>query len=703
MVSKKFNLFAVLLVVIIFSIFFYRLFVPELKIYATSDFGRSEIWSLNYPLKDFLSRTLKQGRLPFWSKDVGGGYPVFAEGQIGSLYIPNMILFGLLPTPLAWNISYVLIFLTTFLSCYLLFFKNLKNSYASLFGATVFTFNGFMISHIPHFALVQSAALLPLVLLSSQILSEKPDKVKIFIFAYILSQQIFIGHPQVSFMTLLSVGILYLARNNFYMNKLFIRKAYILLFSIVLGILFSAPQLLPGIELYGQSIRSSGNTLTELSRFPYFLKYLLTTIFPYVFGNPSRGTFPDFSEGKGIFWEINSFVGILPLVLAFAAFYKRKDNWWLRFLGVLLFISLILSLSYKVPFSFVYLLPGFNLFRVSSRFLLLFTFSLSGLSAAGYVFITEKIKLNKSYFSHVLFLMIIIPTAFALFGFGMSYNPVVSFKKFLAKPELTNIIPDGKKTYTDSSQYNSWNKLLKKQVVGENPETFLYLRNGLDPYLNLIFNKNSTLSEISAPLKRQSVIYKYPHIDLLSSAASEYSISTQKFGEGGSFELVHVLNAPGQNLPNYYIYKNKQFLQRFRLVSDYEIRKFDYKNPEWNFKNDKNTFENAVLLEEPLREIFEKNGTNNIELIIDTDDKLVVETKTEVRSILVIADTLYPGWQAKVNGVRTKILNANISQRAVIVPEGENLIEMEYIPWSFYFGSLISLGALIVFVKYKLL
>ena len=60
----------------------------------------------NHPFRDFFARALREGQLPLWSAAINCGFPLFAEGQAGPLYPPNVILALLLPTwaALNWNI-----------------------------------------------------------------------------------------------------------------------------------------------------------------------------------------------------------------------------------------------------------------------------------------------------------------------------------------------------------------------------------------------------------------------------------------------------------------------------------------------------------------------------------------------------------------------------------------------------------------------
>ena len=60
----------------------------------------------NHPFRDFFARALREGQLPLWNAAINCGFPLFAEGQAGPLYPPNLILALLLPTWAAinWNI-----------------------------------------------------------------------------------------------------------------------------------------------------------------------------------------------------------------------------------------------------------------------------------------------------------------------------------------------------------------------------------------------------------------------------------------------------------------------------------------------------------------------------------------------------------------------------------------------------------------------
>src|SRR3989344_4136260 len=130
----KRNLLPVVVILAIVAAFFWRLFFPTPSLLYTVEIIGSDIWNVYYPMKHFLSDSLKSGQLPFWAKDIGTGFPLFAEGQVGALYLPNLILFFLFPPWMAWNLSYVASFFFAFFGSYLFFRKKGISDIASLFS-----------------------------------------------------------------------------------------------------------------------------------------------------------------------------------------------------------------------------------------------------------------------------------------------------------------------------------------------------------------------------------------------------------------------------------------------------------------------------------------------------------------------------------------------------------------------------------------
>jgi hypothetical protein len=63
---------------------------------------------------------------------------------------------------------------------------------------------------------------------------------------------------------------------------------------------------------------------------------------------------------------------------------------------------------------------------------------------------------------------------------------------------------------------------------------------------------------------------------------------------------------------------------------------------------------------------------------------------------LVLAQTWFPGWRARVDGVETPLLRANYAFGAVALPAGEHEVELSYEPASFRTGAIVSLASALI-------
>lgn len=77
---------------------------------------------------------------------------------------------------------------------------------------------------------------------------------------------------------------------------------------------------------------------------------------------------------------------------------------------------------------------------------------------------------------------------------------------------------------------------------------------------------------------------------------------------------------------------------------------------------------------------------------------VTMATVSNGESILVLADSFYPGWKAYVDGTQTAIFRANYFYRAVRLPGGKHQVEFRYEPTSFKIGAIISLATLLFII-----
>ncbi len=81
--------------------------------------------------------------------------------------------------------------------------------------------------------------------------------------------------------------------------------------------------------------------------------------------------------------------------------------------------------------------------------------------------------------------------------------------------------------------------------------------------------------------------------------------------------------------------------------------------------------------------------------------ELDIEVEAPQDGFLLLADTFYPGWTARVDGVGTPLYRANLAVRAVAVPKGRHEVRFEYGAPEFFRGltvTLMAMAALLVWV-----
>lgn len=87
-----------------------------------------------------------------------------------------------------------------------------------------------------------------------------------------------------------------------------------------------------------------------------------------------------------------------------------------------------------------------------------------------------------------------------------------------------------------------------------------------------------------------------------------------------------------------------------------------------------------------------------------TPNHVTIAVQASAPAMLVMSDTLYPGWEATVDGRPTKVYAADLVLRGVAVPAGEHQVEFRYRPRSLVIGACLSfLGLTLVAIMLGLL
>ena len=686
-------------------LFFLRLFWPAAHLLVTPDFGRSDAWHFSFATKYFLAENLKQGKLPVWSANLGGGFPLLAEGQTGTFFFPNLIFYRLFDPVTAYNLTLILALMTLGWGTYLLLRMLSLSRPVSLFSGLTLSFGGQAIAQMTHITLLQGMTLLPFVLAATLFLLRQKSLSAMLVLALCISQQFLAGFPQASFITLLTtIGMfIYLTLKKAARIADIIR----LVISFLLAFGLSAIQFFPSWEFLKYSALPSGFTPQQAAAFSFPLKHLLAFFNPFAFGNPRFGTYPPFTDFHGsIFWENTGYVGILPIIAALFYFLKGRRSTEAVFFITALIASFLLMLGGGGPLYLIYSVWPFNLFRVPSRFIWVFVFSLVVLSA----FTLEKLYSflkRHGHFWQLIFFAFLISNLFYETRPWPLYHDLEPARLWLSRPISLSWLSKDERVFDLGSEVSYNRFFLKSGWRDTRPN--LFLRNLLAPDSNLLWRVTAGRVYAGRSLARQEIMQELLGSGLtFTETGASVSADALKLLSLGSVR--HILTAQTLKSPG---------LLPANSRASGQITISDYLNPgslpgayfagkpvvattaqEAADALSRRTFVpgQSVLLEKTVRDI-SSAGNPRIRLTRPSDTETRVKVRgVEARSLLVLNDTYYPGWTAEIDGKATEILPANIAFRAVVVPPGDHLVIFRYRPQSVRFGLVVSAFSWVIFI-----
>jgi len=333
-----------------------------------------------FPLMTWVAQRLHQGELPLWTPQVFGGYPIFADGEIGLAYPPVLLALLTLPPDRAFmvlrlvHLSLAAVGAFALARCWRLPYPS-----AALAGV-VFALGSFLQAQIHHENIVRTASWLP-VMLACLERALRSDRWRAqlrwtALAAAALGMAGLALHSQ-----MLAVDLMILAGYGAFrwavgplaevggVARLWLARlvavARVCVPVVLFGLGLAALQLVPLVELAGFSARGSGIPYSESAAYSLTPYGLVQVIFPYVF----RGQ-GNMQWGLWTHWESYLYIGLVPLVLASIALICGRNREVLGW-GVIGGVGLIFALGQYSPINLhylVWLLPGLSGLRAPGRF-----------------------------------------------------------------------------------------------------------------------------------------------------------------------------------------------------------------------------------------------------------------------------------------------------------------------------------------------
>lgn len=691
-------------------------------------------------------RTFQAGEWPLWNPMLGMGAPLLANYQSAIFYPPNWIYFvfaaiGGLPL-MAWGQAILVSAHLAFAGWGML--KLLQklglSELAQVIGALAFSLSGYLVARAHFLSISSTVAWLPWILLATYELTlDKKPTSKLFKLSLFLAFQWLAGHAQTSWYTIL----LATAWLIFWIRRTKVRPALILgrfLAAAAFAFALSAVQLIPTAEYLLRSQRALQYDPTSAMAYSFWPWRALTLLAPNLFGNPARGDY----WGYGNFWEDAVYIGLLPLLLAFSTWRTKQNIALARFLTLVTLASFVLAMGDHLPiFPWLYAhVPSFAAFQAPARFSLWAVISLSILAAIGAnawgkpsrnqlywvrlsvagtiaiviaggitlaLSIARFAGLQRSFGSSTILFGLtalaicilvlktpannrarniwawaaILIVSFDLLYAGWGLNPAGSLALYapsIADPE----VEAGRIYISEQDEHElKFNRFFRfDSFLSSNPDV---LRVSLLPNIGLLAqipSANNFDPLVPARYADWMTFFEKQPAGLKDEMLAAMAVGqVETIAEDGSLvftELDHLgrVRWVGCAIP----------------VSDARAA-FDL------LQTSSFDFQSSVVIEDPQdgRDTC-ASGVGTAQILQQTANTLLISANADSPGWLILADTWFPGWFAKVDGVAREIYPAYGIFRAVEVHEGSSTIEIAYRPVSFSSGLVLSALAWPVYV-----
>lgn len=672
-----------------------------------------------YPWRELVISDIKKLEIPSWNPYSFSGSPLIGNFQSAAFY-PLNILFFILPFYFSWSFLIYFQVILSLIFTYL-YLKNLKlSNTSSIFGSISFSFSGFFISWLEWGTVIQTALWLPLILLSIDKIIQKKNKWWNLIFIVTLSSSLLAGHAQ-TFFYILIVSAFYILFRSWEIKKpSFILKFLFLL--IPIGLL-TLPQTVPFLKFVSLSARDVDQNYTTAGWFiPY--QNLIQFIVPDFFGNPSTLNY----WGIWNYAEFIGYIGILPLILAFYAISRKKEN---LFFILLIIVSLLFALPnpisalpFKVGIPFISsaqptrlifiidfslsILSAFGMEKLMQRrskkilisvlgligliLAILFAISIKGENLFKNISVEDlQIAKRNLYFPILLFVInsvgiftfifirnkqknlilvaLILITILDLFRFGWKFTPFTPKQYLFPDTKALSFIKNDNSKYrimSDDSRIlpPNFSTIYRiESVEGYDP---LYLRR----YAELVSAIERGKPDISTPFGFNRIItphnYNNPLVELLNV---KYLLSLNEINDP---KLTKVFQEGDTR-----VYKFNNFIPRVFSVSKVVSSPDKQTSIDLLYKNQSDLINTAVVEGLDNKEF----SSADVKIVNYSDNKVVLNVSSNSESFIVLLDSYYPTWKAKIDDTSTSIYITDYNFRGIMVPKGEHTITFENNLW----------------------
>jgi hypothetical protein len=603
------------------------------------------------------SALFREGRLPLWNPFEYCGLPLLGTGQGAALYPPTLLCFALLPRFAALQVFYAVHLFLLSIGAILYWQREgvgLLASCVALLVVIAGLANGVLGQAVDHPSFLASIAWIPIVLVAAERALVGSPLPWTGVIALAVAAQWLIGYPEFLLdgfvLTTLVLVLTPLASIG--------RRVIVVAGGFLLGTALAAIQVFPLIEATGQSLR--------LDQAPLF----------HLFRAPPASLLAVLGSQYG-------FVAVVVAVIGISS--PRRRFAWLAALSWAL-------LALYPPFVWLYALPPFSRVRFTFAWSHLAPFFLGGFVAVALETIRKRTNV---VLAAGVALALILPAA-ARVETGLRPTPLAFFPPYPYR-EI-----DARRALFDAARAQAaapgrWLAHEGSQIGFPLTARVPFLT-GWEPSLQprrLIHLLVGVLGKGSPELADADLIADAigRHAEFLGRVGVGYVVVP----EPRSAELLQRGFRRIAAIPPDDVLLYREPVPAARVVHRI-IVEADEARAIAALASGMHDPLSVAVVSEPLAEMASPSSPESsaARIVESRPERVVIETSTTGRGLLVLNDTYYPGWEASVDGSPTTIILTDVAFRGVVVEPGAHRVVFDYRPWSVRFGAAVSIAAGIV-------
>ena len=685
-----------------------------------------------YAWYHFAVVSLKHFEWPRWDPYSFCGRSFLGEMQTGAFYPLNLLL-ALLPlnqqglfSPALYHYVYAVSHLMAAYFMFCLSRHGFELGFsASLLSGVCFSLGGFLsrLGGWPH--LYQTAAWLPLILWLF-LMSVRSARLQHALFlsassGLALGMSALAGGLHLVFMhviVLVSAGLAHAlsgrADGRGWTESL--RTALLAGVALLIGFGSSAVQLLPSLEYSHLAMRYLGHgSMLAGEKIPYHIltdNLYPTALLGLLFGSPATGV----TSGE----NISAYMGVLPVGLAVVAVWRSWAMPWVRYFALLAAAAFLYALG---PFSLLHgvlyaVVPKLWAAREAERFLFLLDFAVAILAGFGFEALLKPAAGASNWAPLRLLVRWLLAGCFVLLSVPLVFgkpemSPWVALSLLLIACScalLLHLAGEGPKHYAaplvfalvlfdlHAFDWSATNLARADERGGDQFSRLLSMRNAaeflrrqpglyraevhppLAPNLGHLYGVPMTLGAgVTIPARYERV---RSQLDMLNV---RYVVRPASAEEEGAVYADRYWK----------VYERPTALPRAWLVHE-AVTMSDPDSAIAHMQKDGFDPRRAAVVERTLEVPLEQlppGAQEDVAVVEYGANQFLVRTRTQGRSLLVMSEMFYPGWEAEVDGKAAPILAVNHALRGVVVPAGSSTVQMRYAPASVRYGVALTLAS----------